>query len=72
MRSVYIARLPTVFFTRDTAHQVVRNLLKSENLQVREQLIKARARTIKITEERMCPVCNKRLGESRLCSLFFL
>jgi len=45
-------------------NQVVKNLLKSENLQIREQMIKARSKVIKITDEKLCPVCNKRLGMS--------
>lgn len=42
-------------------NQVVRNLLKSENLQVREQLIKHRKRMVRIKARTMCPVCNKRI-----------
>ncbi|PRP83726.1 hypothetical protein PROFUN_09058 [Planoprotostelium fungivorum] len=42
--------------------QVVKNLLKSENRETREALIRARSRAIHINEERMCPVCSKRLG----------
>jgi len=45
-------------------NQVVKNLLKAENLQIRERLIKGRSRMLRITEDRMCPVCNKRLGAS--------
>jgi len=45
-------------------NQVIKNLLKSENLQIREQLIKDRSHVIKITDERTCPVCTKRLGTS--------
>lgn len=45
-------------------NQVVKNLLKSENLQVREQLIRTRSRVIKIGDDRMCPVCNKRIAYS--------
>jgi len=46
------------------SNQVIKNLLKSENLQIREQLIKDRSHVIKITDERTCPVCTKRLGTS--------
>ena len=43
--------------------QVIRNLLKAENLQVREKKLAATsARVIKIEEDTMCPVCNKRMG----------
>jgi len=45
-------------------NQVVKNLLKSENLQIREQLIRARSKVIKINDGTMCPVCSKRLGQS--------
>jgi len=45
-------------------NQVVKNLLKAEHLQIREQLIKARSKVIKITEDKSCLVCNKRLGTS--------
>jgi len=48
-------------------NQVIKNLLKSENLQIREQLIKDRSHVIKITEDRSCPVCTKRLGTSVSC-----
>jgi hypothetical protein len=45
-------------------NQVVKNLLKTESLQVRFQHMKARSRAVKIYEGRLCPVCNKRLGTS--------
>jgi len=45
-------------------NQVVRSLLKSENIQVQEDLVKSRARMIKIGDDRVCQVCNKRLGNS--------
>eukprot|EP01116_Phalansterium_solitarium_P000135 TRINITY_DN10090_c0_g1_i1.p1 TRINITY_DN10090_c0_g1~~TRINITY_DN10090_c0_g1_i1.p1 ORF type:complete len:892 (-),score=174.91 TRINITY_DN10090_c0_g1_i1:69-2744(-) len=44
--------------------QVLKNLLKSENLQIQEQLIGVRSRVVKMTEDRMCLVCNKRIGFS--------
>ncbi|KAI8335046.1 vacuolar sorting protein 39 domain 2-domain-containing protein [Chlamydoabsidia padenii] len=44
--------------------RVVRNLLKAEQCQVEEQLACYRSRAIKITEDRMCPQCNKRIGNS--------
>ncbi|KAI8394304.1 vacuolar sorting protein 39 domain 2-domain-containing protein [Radiomyces spectabilis] len=43
---------------------VVRNLLKAEQIQVEEQLMHYRSRAVKITEDRMCPQCNKRIGNS--------
>jgi len=45
-------------------NQIVKNLLKTENLQVREQLIKSRSHMFKVTEDRMCQVCHRRLGDS--------
>ncbi|KAF7725188.1 Vacuolar morphoproteinsis protein 6 [Apophysomyces ossiformis] len=41
---------------------VVKNLLKAEQLLVEEQLAFYRSRAVKITEDRMCPQCNKRIG----------
>ncbi|KAL6054782.1 Vam6/Vps39-like protein [Balamuthia mandrillaris] len=44
---------------------VTQNLLKLEKLQVNDELIHAKsAHVIKVTEERTCPVCHKRLGLS--------
>ncbi|KAI8096965.1 vacuolar sorting protein 39 domain 2-domain-containing protein [Halteromyces radiatus] len=43
---------------------VVKNLLKAEQFQVEEQLSFYRSRAVKITEDRMCPQCNKRIGNS--------
>jgi len=42
--------------------QVMHSLFKLENLQVQDSLIKARATAVKITEKRLCPVCDKRIG----------
>ena len=62
-------------------NQVIKSLLKSENLQViilkiimlifyqiREQLIAARSGIIKITDNTICPVCSKKLGLSVFAS----
>eukprot|EP01104_Vermistella_antarctica_P012521 TRINITY_DN3647_c0_g1_i2.p1 TRINITY_DN3647_c0_g1~~TRINITY_DN3647_c0_g1_i2.p1 ORF type:complete len:916 (-),score=175.96 TRINITY_DN3647_c0_g1_i2:3010-5757(-) len=46
------------------SQQVVKNLLKSENLQVHEDLIRAHSRVIVVEETRTCPACNMRLGTS--------
>ncbi|KAF8975925.1 Vam6/Vps39-like protein [Entomortierella lignicola] len=43
---------------------IVKNLLKAEQLQTQEQLNFYRSRRVKITEDRMCPKCNKRIGNS--------
>lgn len=44
--------------------QIIKNLLKSEHLQVKEQLIKAESGFIKIDEDRVCDSCTKRLGSA--------
>ncbi|KAL1915253.1 uncharacterized protein VTP21DRAFT_7529 [Calcarisporiella thermophila] len=46
------------------ANQVVLNLLRAEQVQIREQLVYYRSRAVKITEDRMCPQCTKRIGNS--------
>ncbi|CAO3677740.1 unnamed protein product [Rhizopus microsporus] len=43
---------------------IVKNLLKAEQIQAEEQLMYYRSRAVKITEDRMCPQCNKRIGNS--------
>ncbi|KAG0198890.1 Vam6/Vps39-like protein [Mortierella sp. GBA30] len=43
---------------------IVKNLLKAERLQTQEQLTFYRSRRVKITEDRMCPKCHKRIGNS--------
>ncbi|KAI1318862.1 Vacuolar morphogenesis protein 6 [Mortierella claussenii] len=45
-------------------NMIVKNLLKAEQLQTQEQLTFYRSRRVKITEDRMCPKCNKRIGNS--------
>jgi len=42
--------------------QVVHHLVKSENLQLHEQLIHAQSKVIRVSSDRNCPVCRKRLG----------
>jgi len=42
--------------------QILASLLKLDNLSMQEQLIHARAHMIKITENRECQYCHKRLG----------
>jgi len=44
--------------------QVVKNLLKLENLRVRDEKIKASSRVIKIYKGRLCPVCKKEIKGS--------
>ncbi|KAI9281130.1 CNH domain-containing protein [Sporodiniella umbellata] len=43
---------------------IVKNLLKAEQIQVEEQSMFYRSRSVKITDDRMCPQCNKRIGNS--------
>ncbi|KAI8148423.1 vacuolar sorting protein 39 domain 2-domain-containing protein [Fennellomyces sp. T-0311] len=43
---------------------IVKNLLKADQIQVEEQLMYYQSRAVKITEDRMCPQCNKRIGNS--------
>lgn len=43
---------------------IVKNLLKAEQIQVEEQSMYYRSRSVKITDDRMCPQCNKRIGNS--------
>ncbi|KAL9656228.1 hypothetical protein ABK040_007843 [Willaertia magna] len=44
--------------------QVMKNIARSENLQVQEQAINERKRLVKIKSEKICPVCKKRIGLS--------
>lgn len=43
-------------------NQVVAALLKSENLQVRERSIASKSRSVRINEDRLCPVCNRHIS----------
>ncbi|KNC56116.1 vesicle fusion protein [Thecamonas trahens ATCC 50062] len=49
---------------------VLRNLLRSENLLVREQLIQERSRYVVIEENRMCGVCHKRILSSQSFAVY--
>lgn len=53
---------------RRRAQQIMKNLLKSENLQVKEQAIYARSRVIKVDEFRQCPACSRPLRLSAFAS----
>jgi hypothetical protein len=44
--------------------QVMKNVARSENLQVQENYISERKRSVKIKYGRTCPVCKKRIGLS--------
>nr|CAG4715111.1 unnamed protein product [Naegleria fowleri] len=44
--------------------QIMKNISRSENLQVQEQVIGERKRLVKIKSDRICPVCKKRIGMS--------
>jgi len=52
-------------------NQIRKNLLKSEQLQVQEQRIHYQSRRAVITAERMCPVCNKRIGNRYIAFALF-
>ncbi|ORX60430.1 hypothetical protein DM01DRAFT_320588 [Hesseltinella vesiculosa] len=45
-------------------NKIVKNLLKAEQFQTEQQLAWYQSRSVKITEDRMCPQCNKRIGNS--------
>jgi hypothetical protein len=44
--------------------QVMKNLCRSENLQVQDKFIVEQMRAVKINNGRTCPVCNKKIRES--------
>jgi len=44
--------------------QIMKNIGRSENLQVQEQVIGERKRMVRIKSDRICPVCKKRIGAS--------
>ncbi|EGG22622.1 tetratricopeptide-like helical domain-containing protein [Cavenderia fasciculata] len=41
-------------------NQVIKNLFKAENVKIKEELIHLRSGVIKITDDLICPYCNKR------------
>jgi len=43
---------------------IVKNLRRSENLQVREELVRCRQRRVVVSNERACAICHKRIGGS--------
>ncbi|KAG0561985.1 hypothetical protein KC19_9G108400 [Ceratodon purpureus] len=43
---------------------VIKNLRRSENLQVREELTECRKRMVKVTTDRTCSICQKRIGNT--------
>lgn len=44
--------------------QVVQNIRRSENMKVKNELLRLRSRAIRITDDTICPSCNKKLGEA--------
>jgi len=44
--------------------QVLSNIQKCETMKIRSELLKLRSRVVKITDETLCPVCNRRIGET--------
>ncbi len=49
--------------SRHRTNQVVVNLLKLENLQVLQNLLQMQNNAVKIAPSRVCPVCNRRVGD---------
>lgn len=43
--------------------KIIQNIRKSESVKIKHELLKLRSRSIKITDDTICPVCNKKLGE---------
>ncbi|KAJ7282158.1 hypothetical protein O6H91_Y358400 [Diphasiastrum complanatum] len=43
---------------------VIKSLRRGENVQVREELLQCRKRVVKITSDRTCFICHKRIGTS--------
>ncbi|KAL2632858.1 hypothetical protein R1flu_004337 [Riccia fluitans] len=43
---------------------VIKSLHRSENLQVREELLQCRKRVVKMNSDRTCSICRKRIGTS--------
>lgn len=43
---------------------VIKNLRRSESLQVREELMECRKRMVKVTTDRTCSICQKRIGNT--------
>ncbi|EFA76752.1 tetratricopeptide-like helical domain-containing protein [Heterostelium album PN500] len=41
-------------------NQIIKNLLKAEHVKIKEELINLRSGVIKITDDLICPFCNKR------------
>lgn len=47
--------------------QIVKNLGKSESLNVKHKLSLMNKKSVTISKERMCPVCQKRMGDKYFC-----
>ncbi|GES94690.1 vam6/Vps39-like protein [Rhizophagus clarus] len=45
-------------------NMIIKNLLKADQRQVEEQLMFYRSRKVKIDEDKMCPQCTRRIGQS--------
>lgn len=44
--------------------QVVQNIRRSESMKIKNELLRLRSRAIRITDDTICPACNKKLGEA--------
>jgi len=42
--------------------QVISSIQKSETMKVKSELLKLRSRVVRITDDSICPVCNRRIG----------
>jgi len=61
---IYFEKFFQELMNRKHNQKIIYNLLKSEQLQVREELMNNQSQSIAITEERVCKKCLKRIGTS--------
>ncbi|ORX48192.1 hypothetical protein BCR36DRAFT_84127, partial [Piromyces finnis] len=61
---IYFEKFFQELMNRKHNQKIIYNLLKSEQLQVREELMNNQSQSIAITEERVCRKCLKRIGTS--------
>jgi hypothetical protein len=61
---IYFEKFFQELMNRKYSQKIIYNLLKSEQLQVREELMNYQSQSIGISEERVCKKCLKRIGTS--------
>ncbi|ORX84557.1 hypothetical protein BCR32DRAFT_217745 [Anaeromyces robustus] len=61
---IYFEKFFQELMNRKHNQKIIYNLLKSEQLQVREELMNYQSQSIGISEERVCKKCLKRIGTS--------